>query len=316
MLLRLTGLANHTTVALGYLLLVLVFATVWGLLEATAASILSTLCFNYFFLPPTGTFTIADPENWIALSAFLVVSIVASQISERARRKGREASAQFKSTLLDALAHELKTPLTSLKASASGLRTRPAADPQQGELLSIIEEETDRMDRLISEILRMARTDAGKLRLDRKNVAVAPFLARALEITKRRLSPRQFLLEAPAQLPEIAADEDLAATVLRCLLENADKYSTPGRPVHVSAEPLGTHVCIRVADQGPGLMENELSNVFERDYRAPSTQKLAAGSGLGLAIARDIVMAHGGKIWAESVPGEGCRFSFTLPQAR
>jgi len=127
------GLTNATTVALSLLLVVLAVATIWGLGESIVASLVAAACFNYFFLPPIGTWTIADPENWVALFTFLVVSIVSSQLSERARRKAREAiehqrekarlseltqraemvrqSEEFKSTLLDALAHELKTPL-------------------------------------------------------------------------------------------------------------------------------------------------------------------------------------------------------------
>ena len=311
-----TGIANHATVALAYLALILPVAAFWGLVEATAASILATLCFNYFFIPPTGTFTIAERENWIALSAFLVVSIAASQIAERVRRRGLDASAQFKSTLLDALAHELKTPLTSLKAAASALRGSRPAEAAQGELVSIIEEESDRLDRIISEILRMASADAGKLRVERKTWAAEPVLLQLAENARRNMPGRSTRVNVAAHLPDVVADPDLVQTVLRNLLENADKYSPRGRPIVLSAEKLGEHVCISVADEGPGLLDEELPHIFERAYRAPSTRKAAAGSGLGLAIARDIVAAHGGKIWAESVPGAGSKFSFTLPAAK
>ncbi len=316
LLFRLSGSANHTTVALGYLFVVLSIAAFWGLLEATLASILATLCFNFFFLPPTGTFTIAERENWIALSAFLVVSIAASQLAEAVRRRNARASEDFRATLLDALAHEFKTPLTSLKAAASALRATPApAAPASVELLSIVEEETDRLDQLVSEVLQMARVDAGKLRLDRKPCQVRELLENAANETRRYAGLRQIEVRASADLPPVAADPDLAQTILRNLLDNAVKYSSPGKIIRVEAEAIDGSVCIRVRDEGLGIAEDEVSKIFERGYRSPASKDSVPGAGMGLAIARDIVTAHGGKLWAESVVGKGSRFSFTLPVA-
>jgi len=314
-LLRLTGLANHTTVALGYLLLLLPIAAFWGLVEATLASFLATLCFNYFFLPPTGTFTIAERENWIALSAFLVVSIAASQIAETVRRRGTRASEQFRTTLLDALAHELKTPLTSLKAAASALREMPAANEQNLELVTIVEEESDRLNRIVSEILQMANAAAGKLRPERRPCAVPDLLREAALDVKRYAGLREVQVEVPASLPLVAADPELALTVLRNLLDNAVKYSSPGKAIRLTAEAQDRSVCIRVMDEGAGIAEEEISRIFERGYRSPVTRASVPGAGLGLAIAHDIVLAHGGKLWAESLRGQGSRFSFTLPVA-
>lgn len=313
---RLVGSANHTTVALGYLFLVLSIAAFWGLLEATLASILATLCFNFFFLPPTGTFTIAERENWVALSVFLVVAIAASQFAEGVRRRNARASEDFRATLLDALAHEFKTPLTSLKAAASALRASPPpAAPASSELLSIVEEETDRLDRLVSEVLQMARVDAGKLRLDRKPCNIRELLETSAGEARRYAGLRQIEVQAHPDLPQVAADPDLAQTVLRNLLDNAVKYSAPGKIIRMEAEAIDRSVCIRVRDEGLGIAEEEMSRIFERGYRSPASKDSVPGAGMGLAIARDIVTAHGGRLWAESVPGKGSRFSFTLPVA-
>ncbi len=450
-----TGIANATTVALSFLLAVLAIAARWGLREATLASIAATLCFNYFFLPPVRTFTIADPQNWVALFAFLVVAIVASRLSEDARRRAREAverqqeterlytlsrmilllsgstahvagevirqiqqvfeatsvvlfhresgqilraghqevplsdsqmkeltlqgnvvedagkgltalpvtlggkplgslgilgaslsdgarqavanlvaialesarsrelaghaelarqSEEFKSTLLDALAHELKTPLTSVKASVSGLLSDlSSVSPGRRELLSIIDEETDRLNRLVSEVLQMARIDAGKLRMNREPCPAGVLIQRALEESKRLLEGREVQARIDPGLPPVAADAELIRTVVKHLLDNAAKYSAPGKPIRVSAERQDRQVRISVTDQGPGLAEQELSLVFEKYYRAAGTRDSVPGIGMGLAIAREIVVAHGGRIWAESWPGQGSRFSFTLP---
>lgn len=332
------GLTNATTVALSLLLIVLAVATLWGLVESLVASVVATLFFNYFFLPPIGTWTIADPENWVAMFAFLVVSVVASQLSERARRKAREAlehqqervrlaevashadmvrqREEFKSTLLDALAHELKTPLTSLKASVSALRANPTTESHnQTELLAIIEEETDRLIRLVSEILHMARLEAGQLRLNREQCVVGGLIAGACEYSRRILNGRSVQVSVPPDLPLVVADAALVQTVLGHLFENAAKYSTPGSPIDVRALEEGSRVQIRITSHGPGLSEEELPRIFDRYYRGPRTEDTVPGMGIGLSIAREIVAAHGGRIWADSRPGNGTSFTLTLPIA-
>ncbi len=326
---RLTAFANHTTVALTFLLVVLAAATLWGLTEGILASLLGTLCFNYFFLPPVGTWTIADPQNWVALFVFMVVSVVASQLSERTRRMALESAQareiavqaelvrkneQFKSTLLDALAHDLKTPLTSVKASATALLEDTASlSGSQRELVCIISEESDRLNRLVTEVLEMARTEAGKLHLNREACAVGILVQGALQESKRVLDGRVVQCQVAPELPAVSADAELIRTVLRTLLDNAAKYSSSGKPISIAAEKDDRGVRISVTDYGPGLSETDLSFVFERYYRGSGTPSEVRGMGLGLAIARDIVRAHGGKIWAESSPGQGSRFSFTLP---
>lgn len=321
--------ANHTTIALTFLLVVLAAAALWGLLEGIAGSVAATLCFNYFFIPPVGTWTIADPQNWVALFVFLVVSIVASQLSERTRRmalesaRAREIAAQaelvrdneeFKSTLLDALAHDLKTPLTSVKGSATALLASAAALPAgQRELVTIIAEESDRLNRLVTEVLEMARTEAGKLHLNRASCAVDHLVRDAVQESTRLLDGRAVPHQIAPGLPLVHADAELVRSVLRSLLDNAAKYSSAGMPISISAENDGRGVRISVMDSGPGLSEEELSYVFERYYRGAGTQAEVRGMGLGLAVARDIIRAHGGKIWAESSPGQGSRFTFTLP---
>lgn len=323
--------ANTTTVALTFLLIVFAAATRWGLLEAIAASLFATFCFHYYVLPPVGTWTIADPQNWIALFVFLIVSIVASQLSERARRMANESararevaaqaemvrkSEQFKSTLLDTLAHDLKTPLTSLKASASALLTNPAQfSAEQRELLTIVEEEADRLNRLVTEVLRLARVEAGKLRLNRESCSVETLIRLALDDAKRLLEDREVQVHIAPALPPVSADAELIRTVIRHLLENSAKYSLERGSITVSADREGRFIRVQVRDQGQGLSEEELSVVFEKYYRGPGTRDAVPGLGMGLAIARDIVVAHGGRIWAESVPGEGAAFSFTSPVA-
>jgi len=333
---RFVGLTNTTTVALSYLLIVLAVATGWGLAESLVCSLVATLCFNYFFLAPVGTWAIAGVEDWVAFFSFLVVAAVASHLSERARHKTRQLlrheeekariaelardaemirrSETFKSTLLDGLAHELKTPLTSLKASVSALRASEAVrSGAEVELLSIIEEETDRLNRLVSEVLQMARIEAGKLRLNAQSCRVEALIAGAREDSQRFLDGRSVVVAIEPGLPAAWADAELIGTVLRHLLGNAAKYSTPGTPIEVRGSEKEGLISISVGDHGPGLSEAEMARVFEPYYRGPATAHLVAGMGMGLAIAHDIVERHGGRISVESWPDRGTTFTFTLP---
>src|SRR5215216_1369643 len=192
------GHVNSTTVALGLLLVVLFVAAGWGSRPAVLSSLLGVLCFNFFYLPPVGRFTIDDPDNWVALSAFLVTAVTAGQLSSRSKRRAEEADAgrreierlyrelqdaferasqakaleqseRLKSALLDAVTHDLRTPLTSIKASVTTLleETRPevgeetAALDAEGrrEMLEVIDEETDRLNRFVEGLVEMARIE-------------------------------------------------------------------------------------------------------------------------------------------------------------
>ena len=430
---------NATTVALSFLLAILAIATWWSLFEAVLASVAAVLCFNYFFLPPVGALTIADPQNWVALVAFLVTAVTASQLSAKAKRRAAEAlhrraemerlynlsrallladthqtgvaqqvarhiasvfdvqaaaifdrrageiersgpedlpiaegrlrdaalqnteldeggvrilpirlggspigniailsydisdaalhaianlaaisferastlelagraeaarqSQELKSTLLDAVAHEFKTPLTSIKAAVSALLAGPQADPTTAELLTVISEETD--------------IEAGELKIHREAHRPADLLASALSKVEPSLDGRRIELSVSSDLPMCSADPAMFQTVILQLLDNALKYSPPGSPVTVRAEAREDGVVFAVADRGPGIREEERERVFEKFYRCDKDRRRIPGTGMGLAIAREIVQAHGGRIWAESAP-EGSRFCFSLPLA-
>ncbi len=151
-----------------------------------------------------------------------------------------QQSEQFKATLLDALAHELKTPLTSLKAGASALLSEPTGlSSNQIELLTVIDEETDRLNRLVSEVIQLARIEAGKLRLNRETRSAEELIQTAIEDSKRLLEGRKISVHAQPGLPSVSADVGLIQTVLRQLIDNAVKYSAVGKPIRVVAEQDG-----------------------------------------------------------------------------
>jgi two-component system, OmpR family, sensor histidine kinase KdpD len=446
---------NATTVGFAYLVAILIIATVWGLLEATVASVLAVLCFNYFFFPPVGSFTIADPQNWVALLAFLVTSIIASQLSARAKYRTQEAlerqrdmerlyalsraillaesnrtatkqiarqiaqifdfrgvalyerepshihyagpedltaieeklrlaasqgtqfrdeldeitvtsirlggqpigslairgpalsdgalqalsnlvaiglekvrtqeaanraeaareSGELKSTLLDAIAHEFKTPLTPIKAAVTSMLADGSCNPTHQELLRIVNEETDRLNSMLNEAIHMARIQAGKVQLQSSPHTPASLITPSLERLHSALEGRKVEVHIPDDLPLVMADPELVGIVLWQLLSNAIRYTPPGSAMAVRARAQEDWVVISVLDSGPGISTQEQSHIFEKFYRSKVHRNLIPGSGMGLAIAREIIRAHGGKVWVESEPGRGSEFFLTLPLA-
>jgi two-component system sensor histidine kinase KdpD len=443
---------NNTTVALTLLLAILAISTWWGLAEATLASILAVLGFNFYFLPPVGKLTIDDPQNLVAFVAFLVTAITVSQLSARARRRAAEAEARrleserlyalvrslaltgnprrtireflnravqefgcrgaaffyrqtdeifrtgpesqpvtdhalraaaelersaddangdriaspvrlglrslgslglvaplpsaqmvraiadlaaitiekarameeashaeaarqselLKSALLDSLAHDIKTPLTSIKAAVTNLLGEAAADR---ELLTIINEEADRLNQLAAEVVAMARIEAGKLHLDKREVPVEQIIQGALAEVEGLRKGRSITIHAPADLPAAEADPELAQQVVKQFLENALKYTPEDSPITVSVEQKSGKIVIGVADRGRGIEEHERALIFDRFYRGREYRFATKGTGMGLAIAKGIVEAHGERIWVESERRQGSVFYFTLAAA-
>jgi two-component system, OmpR family, sensor histidine kinase KdpD len=447
---------NPTTVALTFLLAVLIVSANWGLTVAVFMSFVAALAFNFFFLPPVGTLTIADTQNWVALFAFLFTAVMASNLSERVRRQARIAderrreverlysfsqqllvtenvvellnaiphylvetfgasqaaiylterdrvyrsagddggiakealkmaaarselvlgrdrgvcfvpirmgirslgilalsgssvspetleaigsliavaieraaavekvtrteaareSERLRSALLDSVTHEFRTPLTSIKASVSSLLTQPQlASNERQELLTVIDEESDRLNRLVGEAVEMAQLDANEVKLDLHSHAIREVIDAALSESKQVLDGHPVEVRVPERLPLAVMDATWITKVLRHLLENAVKYSQAGSPIFVSSEVKGDRLVTNVADRGSGIDDLERSLIFDKFYRGQSQRYRVQGTGMGLAIVKAIVEAHGGRIEVTSQLGQGSVFSFGLPIA-
>jgi two-component system sensor histidine kinase KdpD len=446
--------ANPTTVALTFLLGVLVVSANWGLRPAVFMALLATLGFNYYFLPPIGTFTISDPQNWVALVAFLVTAVIASELAERARREALSANArraeterlyrfsqqllsndnvaellnaiplyivdcfgldaaaialpnrpdvyrsntsrdvlhiqelqmvcmrgepkidvggrvafvplrmglrivgsmglsgpplsretmdamgsliaisieragaveklaraeasreseQLRSALLDSVTHEFRTPLTAIKASATSLLSNPGlALAERTDLLTVIDEESDRLNRLVGEAAEMAQLDAGKFELHVGAHLMSEAINDAIERARSVLGKHQVELSLPQNLPEVRMDLNRISEVVLQLLENAAKYSAPDSSIHITAEVRNRMLMTSVADHGPGIDDFEQGLIFEKFYRGRDQRMQVQGTGMGLAIAKAIVEAHGGQLGVTSQPGHGSVFYFNLP---
>jgi K+-sensing histidine kinase KdpD len=351
---------NSTTVALALLLLVLMVAIRYGARPAVATSLLGVLSFNYFFLPPFGTLTIAAPDNWVALIAFLITAITVGQLSARAERRAEEADAgrreierlyeelqsaferashaealkqseKLKSALLDAVTHDIRTPLTSIKASVSTLLeelqgTSVSESPvtldidARKEMLEVIDEECDRLNRFVEGLIELARIEAGELHLRRRWGVVDEILATVLKRAEPLTRNHQILVEIADEIPAVQVDPRAVAEVVFTLIDNAAKYSAPGTKILVSAQPIDDEMIqIAVEDQGQTIPYNIRERVFDKFFRATRDGDAGdsiqpKGTGMGLPVAKGIVEAHGGRIWIEDKKeGAGTRVVFNLP---
>lgn len=247
--------------------------------------------------------------NLVAIALEKVRGQEAANRAEAARQ-----SEELKSILLDSLAHEFKTPLTSIKAASTALLASTVkSDSEQRELITVVNEEADHLARLVTEATEMARIEAGEVRLNASPHAPGELVEMALERMTPALEGRKVTVSRANGLPLILADPKLLELALRQLLDNAVKYSPPASPVMIRVERSTRGVIISVADEGPEIPERDRARVFEKFYRSPGTRHHVLGTGMGLAIAREIVSARGGEIGFENLSGGGTRFWIALP---
>ena len=222
---------------------------------------------------------------------------------------------QLKATLLDALAHEFKTPLTSIKAAITSLLDSYGRDAVERELLTVADEESDRLTNLLNRTIEVARIESGHVKLHRTACALTELVAAALEQLKRSSEGRDIRVSIPPDLHEANADPGMIILVLRMLLDNALKYSAPEASIAISAEEIGDNIAVHVSNDGPAIDPQEMSAIFEKFYRGKEVRGRIPGTGLGLTIAREIISTHGGDLTVSSpsAPNAGVRFSFTLP---
>lgn len=229
----------------------------------------------------------------------------------------RDRIERMKDDFVLTVSHELRTPVTVVKGFAEMLTAQKRGlNSRQYEAAEVIADSAEQLQKMVNDLLDLARSDAGKLRIDPKPTAVRSLAQKAGRHMRPHFEERDQRLTVSVEkgLPEVRADADRVGQVLANLLTNANKYSPEGAKVRLSAQRNGSQVEFAVADNGPGLGEEELEHVFERFWRAQSgeTQEVG-GTGLGLAIAKSLVELHGGEITADSVPGKGTTFRFTLP---
>jgi two-component system, OmpR family, sensor histidine kinase KdpD len=238
----------------------------------------------------------------------------AGAIERAAKMEAARQSEQFKSVMLDAITHDFRTPLTGIKTSVTALLTDLEFDREQKkELLAIIDEESDRIDRLLDKASEIARLESGEVKLEIAPHAIGELVSTALADCKRVSRVRPIHSEVQHKDLQVLADLAWARSVLVQLIVNAHLYSWPGQPITISSERRGSFALLSVADQGPGIEKAEAARIFEKFYRCKDQKIRAHGTGMGLPIAKAIVEAHGGTIDVVSRFGYGSVFTFSLP---
>jgi two-component system sensor histidine kinase KdpD len=233
------------------------------------------------------------------------------------KNRAEQEHEKLRTALLDSVTHEFRTPLTSIKASVTTLTSNVTLDEQgKRDLLNVIDEETDRLNRLVGEAAEMAQLDSGMFKLDLESHSIEDALLPALKDAESSLAKHPVEMHVPPALPSVRMDVNRIREVLMHLLENAGKYSAAGAPVKVTVEAQGDELVTSIADRGPGIDSFEQPLIFDKFYRGQNQRYSAPGTGMGLSIAKVIVEAHGGSIGVVSQLGSGSVFSFSLPLNR
>lgn len=447
---------NGTTVGFAYLVLVLIIASTWGFLEASLSSVFATVVFNFFFLPPVTTFTIADPQNWVALFSFLGTSLIASRLSTKAKRRAQDAldrqqdlerlytfsraillsdrdqpfpnqlvrklaeafgfsaavlydrrtgrfyragpsdfeglddqlrdaalqgtafsdagsdrtitavrlgsepiaslalqgvnmadsvlqgianliaiglerakaqelasqveavrqSEQLRTTIIDAMAHEFKTPLTLIKGATTSVLAGPdRLSESTREQLTIADEEAEHLRELLDNALEMARLDTPHIDIHLDLSTVENLVREVVASMRTQIDGRILEIDADEQVPVVQLDTRLVKLALKQLLDNALKYSPHESRVTIRVRADGSAVTVEVIDRGAGISAEDHTRIFERFYRGRAVRNQIPGSGLGLNIAKSIMVAHHGDLTVMSRPGE-TSFRMILPIAQ
>jgi two-component system sensor histidine kinase KdpD len=267
--------------------------------------------------PPSGE-ALATPEQLHLLETFVAQTALAIErvalVEEAQQARVQSETERLRNSLLSAVSHDLRTPLATITGSASALvEQEPQLDASaRRELAQAIQEEADRLNRLVQNLLEMTRLESGGIHVRKDWHPLEEVVGSALARVEKHLGQRRVDIDLPPGLPLVPLDPLLVEQVLINLLDNAIKYTPEASPVEISASVEDRAVRVTVADRGRGFAPGEEAQIFEKFYRGREAG-IRTGAGLGLAIARGIVEAHGGRITAEPRPGGGALFRFTLP---
>jgi two-component system sensor histidine kinase KdpD len=258
-----------------------------------------------------------SPRIYEAIGSLVAIALERAATVERSSRlEASRESERLRSALLDSVTHDLRTPLTAIRAAATTLVSQPdLPEPARADLAAVVDEESARLDRLIGQAVEMAQLDAETLQIDARPENVRELIEMTVEEMRPLLRERPVEVMVAGDLSRAPMDRELVRRVLRHLIENAAKYSPPGSLIVVSAEKDEYRLLVTVADRGPGIDPGEQPFVFDKFFRGKKERVQAAGTGMGLAIVKAILEAHGGGIELVSQTGKGTRFTFWLPLA-
>jgi two-component system sensor histidine kinase KdpD len=267
---------------------------------------------------PRGLLLLEGPrlstETFQAIAGLISIAIDRAQaLEDVAKNEANKESERLRNLILDSITHELRTPLTSIKGAATALLSMDGVEKEDGrELLTIVDEEADRLNRLVGQAVELAQIEAREVHMDLAPVDVAELIEMAKESCDAQIGEHPVTVSI-GQVKPLYADAQLVEKVLSNLLQNAAKYSDPKSAITITAEQRDSDVLISVADRGAGIDPQEQDLIFDRLYRSRSQSGRVQGTGMGLAISRAIVEAHHGTISVTSQLGHGSVFTVRLP---
>lgn len=332
-----------TNLAMFYLLAVVVAAMRLGRGPAVFASLLGVLVFDLVLVPPYYTLGVADAEYLLTFVALLVVGLVISALTARAREQARAAqrreaqtaalyernrelaekareaqlhreTEKLQAALLNSISHDLRTPLATITGALSSLRDDYGLLDERArrELLDNAYEEAERLNRLVGNLLDMTRLEAGTLRMSTELAEIEDVIGAALAQLSTRLGDHLVVIDVPKEMPPAPVDFALMVQVFVNLLDNAHKHAPAETAIEIRARSSGDVLLVEVADRGPGIPPEQLERVFDKFVRLPGGRD-TGGTGLGLSISRGLVEAHGGRLWARNREGGGAVLTVELP---
>lgn len=337
---------TRATPALALVVPIVVAALVGGRAAALAVVPVAVLAFNVVFIPPQWTLDVDALDDGVALAVFGLVAVVVGTLVAREgerRQSAEERAAELqalnselqsvqhererlaeeatraivlerideqRSALLRSVSHDLRTPLATIRAVASDLLGGTSYDEAtRAELLALVADESERLDRLVANLLNLSRIEAGALRPDRQAVAMEELVTHTVKRLARLLGRRRVQVEL-GHLPLVDGDYTQLEQVVTNLLENAARHAPSGSTIRIGGRETGGRVEVWVDDEGAGIAPFERQRIFEAFRRGDGS----SSSGIGLAICKAIVEAHGGTITVTGAPSGGARFLFTLPR--
>jgi two-component system sensor histidine kinase KdpD len=276
------------------------------------------LGFNFFLVKPYYTFHVADPRDVLDLFVFFAAATLTGQLASYARRQAEHAQRsqafeeadRLKTALLHAVSHDLRTPITIIKTSASNLLTFYSTLPENErvDMLKVIENEADHLNKMVGNLLDISRLKAGALQMNQSwnslEEVAGDVAARVWQLTHQERIHICF----PDSIPLVYFDYGLILQALSNLIENSLRYEPSDQQIDICGEPVKDEMRVFVRNHGPNISAEERDLIFEPFYHGAS-----GNIGLGLAIAKGIVEAHGGCLWIEDTPGGGATFIFSLP---
>lgn len=304
-----------TNIVMFYLLAVVIVAIRWGQGPATVTSILSVFAFDFFLVPPYLTLNIHDFEYLFTFAAFLAVGLIVSTLTSKVRAQIiQRQTEKLHSALLNSISHDLKTPLVSITGALSSLLDSKSKldERQKNELLETARGESERLNHIVNNILDMARTESGVLRISKKPCDLRDFIGACLEQLKDKIGSRNIKINISKEMPEVNIDFPYMLKAFLNVIDNALKYSSDSSAIEIEAFCADEKARVSVRDYGYGIPREDLARIFDKFYRIQRAQNVQ-GTGLGLSISKNIIEAHGGHINVESVLGKGSVFIIELP---